>query len=90
MRRLKALGIVFGIIGFLASGVMFIYENSFLGYPSVPDPGTSKTVPYVVKGTTRYVTQQEYAIATTSRFVFFPSWCVFMVLAVLYARRKKR
>ena len=91
VKRMKIIAIIFGALGIISANVMFAYENRFITYPSAPDPATLRVVPYLVKQRlVRYVTKNEYLVATASHYVFYPSWVLVFLLWVLYSRERAR
>ena len=79
-------------IFWLASAVAYsLADNTYVSYPRHPEPETSRTVPYAVKGVVVYITPREQALAAWVEWVFFASGAVVIVnfIAGRFARDRK-
>jgi hypothetical protein len=67
-------------IFWFASAVAYsLIDNTYVSYPRHPEPESSRTVPYAVKGIVVYLTPWEEAVAAWVGWVFFASGAVVVI-----------
>ena len=80
----KIIAAVAGIVFVVTLLLFYAAENTFVGYPRIPDEVGGRTVPYAVKGIVVYVTQGEQYFVSVTTWIFIGAALVVLIVFLIH------
>lgn len=85
LKRMKDAAIIAIIATWIAAAFSnAILDNTYVGYPRVPDPKNHLVIPYYVKGIVVYVTSGQMEVLLILRYITIGAGILMAALIVVY------
>ena len=80
----KIIGLSAGIILIIAAFYSVGMDNTYIGYPTIPDPETNRTVPYAIRNIVVYITKEDQEFLSWLFWAQVGSGAVFVLILLIH------